>query len=147
MTSMELDIKFRDVHRLHWRALELRLNKTGIYRAQHQILMYLSKHPQCAQKEIAERFKISPAAVTSSLKKLERGGYLERTVNQKDNRVHQVRLTEKGKSVVEESHGIFQGTIEEMYQDFSQAEMEHMMEFYQRMEKRMEKICREEREK
>ena len=39
MEIIELDMKFRELHRLHRRAMEIRLNKTGVYRAQHQILM------------------------------------------------------------------------------------------------------------
>ncbi len=147
MEIMELDLKFRELHHWHRRAMELRLNKTGIYRAQHQILMYLSKHPQSSQKQIAERFNISSAAVATSLKKLERGGYLERAVDREDNRFHQVSLTEKGQKVVEDSHEIFQRTIEETYLGLSGEELGEAMAFYEKMEENLRRICQEEQEK
>ena len=138
MEIMELDLKFRELHHWHRRAMELRLNKTGIYRAQHQILMYLSKHPQSSQKQIAERFNISSA---------ERGGYLERAVDREDNRFHQVSLTEKGQKVVEDSHEIFQRTIEETYLGLSGEELGEAMAFYEKMEENLRRICQEEQEK
>ena len=60
MKIAELDRSFREIHRWHRKALETRLNRTGLFRAQHQILMYVAKHPQSSQKNIAEEFKISP---------------------------------------------------------------------------------------
>ena len=147
MEIMELDIKFRELHRLHRRAMEMRLNKTGVYRAQHQILMCLSDHPQSSQIQIAERFKISSSAVATSLKKLEKGGYLERVVDMEDNRFHKVSLTEKGRQVVENSHEIFQQTIREIYQNLSASDMEQMMSFYEKLEENLKRICQEEQEK
>ena len=74
MKARDLDRSIREVHRWHRKAMEQKLNRTGIHRAQHQILMYLSDHPQSSQKQIAEDFQISQPAVGVSLKKLEKGG-------------------------------------------------------------------------
>ena len=96
MKASDLDRSIREVHRWHRKAMEQKLNRTGIHRAQHQILMYLSDHPQSSQKQIAEDFQISQPAVGVSLKKLEQGGYIQRVVDSEDNRYHQVTLTERG---------------------------------------------------
>jgi DNA-binding MarR family transcriptional regulator len=47
--------------------------------------------------EIAKKFSITPASVTSQIDKLVEQGWLERRYNQDDKRVIEVILTEKGK--------------------------------------------------
>lgn len=147
MEITELDRSFRDIHRWHRKALETRLNQTGIFRAQHQILMYVSKHPQSSQKNIAEEFKISPPAVGVSLKKLEKGGYLRRIVDESDNRFHQVTLTEKGMQIVADSERIFQQTMQEMYQGLQDEELEALQSYFIRIRDNLKKICEEEQRK
>lgn len=147
MEIMELDMKFRELHRLHRRAMEIRLNKTGVYRAQHQILMYLSDHPQSSQIQICGAVQDLVFRGSDIAKKLEKGGYLERVVDMEDNRFHKVSLTEKGQQVVENSHEIFQKTIREMYQNLSESEREQMMIFYEKLEENLKRICQEEQEK
>ena len=48
--------------------------------------------------EIAKKFSITPASVTSQIDKLVEQGWLERKYNQDDKRVIEVVLTQKGKS-------------------------------------------------
>ena len=42
------------IMKLHRSILEQRLNKTGVYRSQHQILTAMAEHPNTSQKELAE---------------------------------------------------------------------------------------------
>lgn len=147
MKVKELDRLFREIHRWHRKAVECRINRTGVYRAQHQILMYLSDHPQSSQKQIADAFNISPSAVGVSLKKLEKGGYLERLVDTEDNRFHQVTLTQKGREVVCQSRQIFLQVMEEMYQGMDEEEQEILLGFYERIRENLKKICEEEQER
>lgn len=147
MKIAELDRSFREIHRWHRKALETRLNRTGLFRAQHQILMYVAKHPQSSQKNIAEEFKISPPAVGVSLKKLEKGGYLKRLVDEEDNRFHQVTLTEKGMRVVRDSEQIFQQTMEEMFQGLSEEDLERLQNYFTRIRDNLKEICQEEQGK
>ena len=48
-------------------------------------------------------YGVSGATMAVSLKKLEKGGYINRLVDQHDNRCNQICITEKGREVVEES--------------------------------------------
>ena len=137
MKASDLDRSIREVHRWHRKAMEQKLNRTGIYRAQHQILMYLSDHPQSSQKQIAEDFQISQPAVGVSLKKLEQGGYIQRVVDSEDNRYNQV---------VCESHKIFGEVTEAMYQGLSQEDKEHYYKVNQRIQENLQRLCQEEGE-
>lgn len=112
------------VSRLHRMILERHLNKTGVYRSQHQLLMYIANNPRASQKEIAQLYRVSTATIAVSLKKLEQGGYISRAVDQSDNRYNQICITEKGKAVVENSASYFERIERLMFQDFSQEEIE-----------------------
>ena len=73
------------------------------------ILMYLCRcKDKISQKDIAEHFEISPAAVAVSLKKLESGGYIMRRSAENDNRFNEIEITDKGKEIVEYSKNSFE---------------------------------------
>ena len=82
------------IMKLHRSILEQRLNKTGVYRSQHQILTTLAEHSNASQKEIAEYLNVTAATIAVSVKKLEKGGYITRIVDQEDNRYNKLCLTE-----------------------------------------------------
>ena len=64
---------------LHRRSIEKWATDAGMHRSQHRMLMYLNKCENTpAQKDLANHFDISPAAVAVTLKKLESDGYIER---------------------------------------------------------------------
>jgi DNA-binding MarR family transcriptional regulator len=63
-----------DVNRLHRRAIEYSVDKTGVHRSQHYILMKLAAESFSSQKAFAISLNISPAAVTLALSKLEENG-------------------------------------------------------------------------
>ena len=81
--------KYIRVTRLHRSVIEHRLEGTGVYRSQHQILMFASHNPNVSQKDLAEMYGVSGATMAVSLKKLEKGGYINRLVDQHDNRCNQ----------------------------------------------------------
>ncbi|HCS74075.1 MAG TPA: MarR family transcriptional regulator, partial [Clostridiales bacterium] len=47
------------------------LDETGVYQAQHRLLMAISRKPYSSQKKLAEAMQVSTATVAVSLKKLE----------------------------------------------------------------------------
>lgn len=116
--------KYIRVIRLHRSVIEHRLEGTGVYRSQHQILMFVSHNPNVSQKDLAEMYGVSGATMAVSLKKLEKGGYINRLVDQQDNRCNQICITEKGRKVVEESVWIFQRLERCMFEGFSEHDMD-----------------------
>ncbi len=134
--------KYMEIVRLHRTILEHRFSKTGVYRSQHQILMYVAHHPNASQKEIAEQYKISTAAIAVSLKKLEKGGYIHRAVDEKDNRYNQIDLTEKGREIVDISETIFNEVEDEMFDGFTQTDFENLLGYLQRVSNNLERISK-----
>ena len=65
----------------------------------------------------------STPSVAVSLKKLEKGGYIEKAVDGTDNRYHKVVLTKKGSEIVKMSHEIFDQINEQLFSGFSLEEL------------------------
>ncbi len=135
------------IMKLHRSILDERLKKTGVYRSQHQILMMLSEHSNVSQKEIAKRLYVSTATIAVSVKKLEKGGYITRVVDQEDNRMNQLCLTEKGNNMVGNSREFFHNVEKQMFHGFSSQELEIMKEYLDRIYENLSQIQEEKTER
>lgn len=131
------------ISRLHRCVLERQLNRGGVYRSQHQFLMYIVDNPNASQKEIAEKFRVSTATVAVSLKKLEQGGYIRRGVDQKDNRFNQICATEKGMCVAEKSRRYFQKVECGMFNGFTAEDTARLQGYLDRMYQNLKDILSE----
>ena len=121
----ELRSKFMHINRMQHKQAEKMLVKTGVHRNQHMLLMHLYRTKEApSQKEIANSFRISPAAVAVSLKKLENEGYILRNTSENDNRYNEITITEKGKSVVDMSKEILDSLDERSFGNLSSEEKE-----------------------
>ena len=108
---------FMRTDRMHRAAIEARVKQLGIHRSQHIVLMYLSKRKTPpTQAEIAKDFEISPAAVTTTLKKLEASELVKRTVKDGNCRANDIEITEKGREIVSESEKIFKEVDSAMFE-------------------------------
>lgn len=139
----ELVETYMHVGRLHRMVLERQLNRTGVYRSQHQLLMYIADNPNASQKEIAQLNHVSPATVAVSLKKLENGGYIRRVVDEDDNRYNKICITEKGSAVVENSVRWFQKVERSIFDGFSPEEMVQMQGYLNRMHQNLSSLLPE----
>ena len=110
--------------RMHKHLLDSGVSKIGLHRTQHRVLMHIARHGRLlSQKSLAEHIGITPAAITGVLKKLESDGYIER-IQGDDNRYNEVKLTENGKKVVEDSFKIFSTLDTSLFEGFSDDELD-----------------------
>jgi DNA-binding MarR family transcriptional regulator len=124
----------------HRKIVDYLLQDTGVYSAQHQILMELSRNQFASQKEIADKMNVSSATIAVSLKKLEKGGYISKEIDDADNRLNQITLTDKGKYVVEQSRKIFKSTDLRVFDGFDQKELEELSRLLAKLNKNLEII-------
>lgn len=126
--------KLVKINRLHRSIFENNVSRLGIHHSQHHFLMYLARGEAIpSQKEIAEDFQISPAAVAVSLKKLEKLGYVKREGIDEDNRVKKILITEKGKLIVEKTVDMFGAVDRNVFRDFSEEELNNFNSYLDRM--------------
>lgn len=106
----------------HRKIMQSHLDDTGVYQAQHHLLMKIYLNQNASQKDIAMSMDVSAATIAVSLKKLEKGGYITKEMDKGDNRLNQITITEKGNKVVEQSKQIFDSTDLKVFEGFTEEE-------------------------
>ena len=120
--------------RLHRAAIEAQIDKLGIHRSQHFVLMSLSRQSgEITQTDIANMLDISPAAVTVTLKKLEKSGLIERQTSGQDARTKIIKLTDEGKKTVEKTHELFLEVDDTMCGNMTEKELDALCASLSRM--------------
>ena len=121
------------VDREHRAIIESKVEKLGVHRTQHMIIMYLARHDGAAQNELARAFDVSSSAVTSSIKKLEAAGLIERTKKPGDERINCLSLTAEGREMVERSRRLFRTVDEAMFAGFTAEEIDRITDYLTRL--------------
>lgn len=121
------------IAREHRKTVEKRICSLGIHPSQHHFLMYIARNGVCTQNSIAEAMEISAAAVAVSLKKLEKGGYVEKRSSQSDGRSNWIALTEKGEDVVKQSTHMFEQVDKKMFESLTEEEQQALHEIMERI--------------
>ncbi|MBR4949504.1 MAG: winged helix-turn-helix transcriptional regulator [Clostridia bacterium] len=134
--AIEMMIK---INKLHHEMIDYRAKEIGMHQTQHRILMHLARDAKfSSQKELADRLRITPAAVTVALKKIEQDGYVERALGH-DARYNELRITEKGRELVNRTREIFQAADTAMFENFSDEELDSYISCLSKMQSNIEK--------
>jgi len=137
----EMELLARQINQAHRNAIQAGLTRAGLAEVGHPMLMSVlqmacdrGEGGLChAQRELAELLCVSPAAVTNSLKSLERGGYIRREPGKQDARRNRVLLTEKGSAAVKDCQAVFEQVSRQMLEGFSEEEKAQLRSFRKRM--------------
>jgi MarR family transcriptional regulator, organic hydroperoxide resistance regulator len=90
--------QFGRTYRVFMQAFE---SQVGQPMTRWRILIALHGHSgELSQKKLVERLRVDPGALTRQLKNLEALGWITRSVDQRDNRISNVILTDEGRAVV-----------------------------------------------
>ena len=136
--AIEMMIKTDHMHRA---LIDSRAGSLGIHRTQHRILMHLARHGKLpSQKDLARHLDVTPAAVTCALKKIEKDGYIERTLGH-DNRYNEIQITEKGRALVQQTRTMFSEVDESMFVGFSDDELETYISCLEKLQANIRKEC------
>jgi DNA-binding MarR family transcriptional regulator len=124
----------------HRKVMQSNLEDTGLYHAQHRLLMKIFRNKYASQKELAKSMEVSTATIAVSLKKLEKGGYIQKIMDKSDNRFNQIVITEKGNQVVEQSKQIFDDSEKKILQGFTDEEKSTLYAMIQRLHDNLSKM-------
>lgn len=126
--------KLIKVDKFHKAVIDAKIQKLGIHRSQHNILMYLYfSEGTNNQEDIANKLEISPAAVAVSLKKLESSGLVERATRSDNSRAKDVMLTDEGREIVQITRETFMSADEVLTRGFQPEELDRLEEYLDRM--------------
>ena len=95
------------------------------------------------QKDIEEELKLSNPTVTGILKRMERKGFISRTVGRRDRRYKEVQLTEKCALLGEKLHPSALEHLETMFRGFTREEFETLNQMLRRLLENTNSIPRE----
>lgn len=118
------------IHRYH---ITKSAQKAGLYYGQPMILEYIKENSLCTQKDLAHSLHISPASVATSIKRLEKNGFVKRSTDKEDVRKNRLSLTNKGLNILAEFRSICDETDKEMFNGFSEDECRILCDYLQRL--------------
>lgn len=118
------------IHRYH---ITKSAQKAGLYYGQPMILEYIKDNNFCTQKELADSLHISPASVATSIKRLEKTGFVTRTADKEDVRKNRLALTDEGLKTLTDFRSICDETDKEMFRGFSEEECRLLCNYLQRL--------------
>ena len=138
---------FMHTGRLHRSAIERRVADLGIHPTQHRMLCHIERCGGCiSQKQLAEEFRISPAAVAVTLGKLEKAGYILRTVEPGDGRCKKIAVTEAGEALLRISYNSFCAVDLAMFGDLSDEELAAFTKTLERLQAAITALAPERKE-
>lgn len=117
-----------NICRMHRKSCECAAADLEVHRSQHFTLMKIGEAEEgLSQTELSKKLEISPAAVAVTLKKLEAGGYVKKSMGKDDNRYNNVRITDKGREVVKKTRELFNEIDVQMFECLSDEEMKNFI--------------------
>jgi len=122
----------------HRKIMQNYLDETGVYHAQHRLLMEIARNPNVSQNDIARKMDVSAATIAVSLKKLQKGGYIKKEMVEEDNRLNKITITEKGNRVVEQSKRIFESVDRRVFEGFTEVEKNTLYDLLQKLNANLE---------
>ncbi len=126
------------INRAHRNICERQFRALGIHRSQHSLLLFLARNQRpISQKEIAQAFEISQAAVATSLKRLQNNGYIEKTPAKKDNRYNEIKITAKGREMVQKSDAVFSQADALAFEGMEESEYLQLTEYLMKIKRNL----------
>lgn len=140
--------KFISTDRLHRTLLEKQVLKGSLHRSQHRVLLHIYKCEKApTQKEIAEFFDISSAAVAVTLKKLEASGHIRREAEKNDMRFNRIYVTEKGEKTLKDTKALVDEVDFFMFKNFTDDELKAFAECLEKMQNNLREFDGKDKDK
>mgnify|MGYP001559609126 CR=1 FL=1 len=104
----------------------VKLNKIGLNAQQGRMIGYIyeNQNKGIIQKDLAEKYQLKGASISSMLKGLEKKGYVERIIPAENARQKNIYVLEKGANLVEEFNEIFSDVEAKLVKNLTIEEME-----------------------
>ena len=121
-----------------WRtALDRRLRPLGFSHSRWLLLLHLSRNDGCTHRELAQSMGIEAATLVRLVDHMEKKGLLKRCGSETDRRVKHLRLSETGKSVVEEIRSHAAELRKELLAGLTQAEIKSALDIMNNIRRKL----------
>lgn len=143
---VKFEMRFGRLIRMYYSRIQSQLVEVGLYRGQPPILMLLYKNDGMSQKEMARALNLSPATLTVTLKRMEKAGLVLREMDEHDQRILRVHLSEKGREMCETGESRIGVVTAELLEGFTLEEQQQLNEYLGRIARNMERVVEKEPE-
>ena len=143
---VKFEMRFGRLIRMYYSRIQSQLAEVGLYRGQPPILMLLYKNDGMSQKEMACALNLSPATMTVTLKRMEKAGLVLREMDEHDQRILRVHLSEKGREMCETGESRIGVVTAELLEGFTLEEQQQLNEYLGRIARNMERVVEKETE-
>lgn len=143
---VKFEMRFGRLIRMYYSRIQSQLAEVGLYRGQPPILMLLYKNDGMSQKEMARALNLSPATMTVTLKRMEKAGLVLREMDEHDQRILRVHLSEKGREMCETGESRISVVTAELLEGFTLEEQQQLNEYLGRIARNMERVVEKESE-
>jgi DNA-binding MarR family transcriptional regulator len=123
--------------------MRILLEKIGAYPGQPPLLFILGKHEGLSQKELADLLHIKAATITVMLKRMEKGGLVERRSDPADQRIVRVYFSEKGRKLRNQVLEELKVIEAECFEGFTMEEQVLLRRLLMQMRDNLNKVCLE----
>ena len=135
-------LEFAKVTRMYYGRMQAMLAEVGLFRGQPPIMGVLSQQDGMSQKEMARALNLSPATMTVTLKRMEKAGLVERKMDEDDQRILRVHLSEQGREMCVKGEEQCARVTEELLDGFTKEEQEQLHAYMCRIVQNMEKVVK-----
>lgn len=126
------------VSHLHRNLMDRKVAEMGIPGGQYMILRHLATcEEKTKQKDLAEYFEVTAAAIANSLKRMEKNGLVARRSSELDSRCNHIDITEHGRGKLDAAAAAFEKIDEELFADFSDEELSAFGAVLERLQNRL----------
>ena len=104
----------------------VKLNEIGLNSQQGRMIgdIYENQDKGIIQKDLAEKYELKGASISSMLQGLEKKGYVQRIIPAENARQKNIYVLEKGANLVEEFNEIFSDVEAKLIKNLTKEEME-----------------------
>jgi DNA-binding MarR family transcriptional regulator len=128
----------------HARAHEL-LEELGLYRGQHRILRALGKQDGLTHTDLSERAHVRPSTITTTIRRMEKAGLVERRADAEDQRISRVYLTQVGRALQGDVQQVWRRLEEETFDGFTLEERVLLRRLFLQMRENLMRVTRKKR--
>jgi len=111
----------------------------GLFQAEFKCLRLFGSDESLNNKKIAQRMNLSPSRLTRIIDGLEKKGYMQREINQKDRRNMRVSLSRRGKIFTNKLNKAFIDIHSEILQDIDISQHESLITAMEHLQLAIEK--------
>lgn len=119
------------------------MSSSPLHFKQIPILSFIAENEGCTQSDIAEKLQVSAACIATSTKRLQKSGFIIKSVDEGNLRCKRLSLTEKGRELLEASYEPFDEYDRMVFSNISDDEIELMKNIFDKMLYNMEEALGE----